>query len=425
MKIIIHRGANQIGGCITEIATAGSRILIDLGHNLPKPNSVDCDKFANADAIAKLCKSCDAVFYTHYHGDHFDLFRYVPDHTTQYIGEVAKSILITKFKYLSKAPELHDDSNEAILKLEHFNCYEKNKEINIGDIKLIPYFVSHSAVDAYMFLIEAEGKRILHTGDFRDHGFLGKGLNKIVDYLVGEVDVLITEGTMLGRRDENVPHEYDIFKQLKSIMLNHKNVFILCSSTDPDRLASVHKANKYLSNRPLICDAFQKEILNTLSKTQGKINNLYSFEHKVYDFRTNNLKLINWMHKEGFTMLVRSGDKFRDWCNDFLKDCHPDETILVYSIYKGYIIPEHEAYNQKLHDFVKLFPQYLYCHTSGHATTECLSNVCILTNPQLAIIPIHKIKETDFATINLSDTLKSRIIRSSTVLENIEIEIKS
>lgn len=423
MKLIIHRGANQIGGCITEIATSRSRILIDLGHNLPCANSDDCDKFANADVIAKLCENCDAVFYTHYHGDHFDLFRYVPDHTPQYIGEVAKSILIQKYKYLTKAPELRDDSNEAILKLEHFRCYEKNKEINIGDIKIIPYFVSHSAIDAYMFLIEADGKRILHTGDFRDHGYLGKGLDKVLDCLIGEVDILITEGTMLGRKNEYVPHENEIYEQIKEVMLNYKNVFIL-SSTDPDRLASVHKANKYLNNRPLICDSFQKKILNTLSKTQGKIHSLYKFDHKIYDFRIKNLKLIDWMEKQGFTMLVRSGDKYRNWCNDLLTVFHPDETILIYSMFKGYIIPEHEAYNEKLHDFVKLFPRYEYCHTSGHATIACLANVCIRTNPRLAIIPIHKIKESDLASINIPDSLKSRIVRYSITIENTDIDIR-
>ena len=36
MKITIHRGLNQIGGCITEIQSlSGTKILIDLGHNLP------------------------------------------------------------------------------------------------------------------------------------------------------------------------------------------------------------------------------------------------------------------------------------------------------------------------------------------------------------------------------------------------------
>ena len=35
VTITIHRGANQIGGCITEIATDGAKIFIDFGSNLP------------------------------------------------------------------------------------------------------------------------------------------------------------------------------------------------------------------------------------------------------------------------------------------------------------------------------------------------------------------------------------------------------
>ena len=35
MDIKIHRGLNQIGGCITEISTATSRVFIDMGQNLP------------------------------------------------------------------------------------------------------------------------------------------------------------------------------------------------------------------------------------------------------------------------------------------------------------------------------------------------------------------------------------------------------
>ena len=35
MNITIHRGLEQIGGCITEICTATSRVFIDLGKNLP------------------------------------------------------------------------------------------------------------------------------------------------------------------------------------------------------------------------------------------------------------------------------------------------------------------------------------------------------------------------------------------------------
>ena len=35
MNIQIHRGLDQIGGCITEISTATSRVFVDMGKNLP------------------------------------------------------------------------------------------------------------------------------------------------------------------------------------------------------------------------------------------------------------------------------------------------------------------------------------------------------------------------------------------------------
>lgn len=74
MKIIIHRGINQIGGCITEVATDKARIFIDFGQNLPDNNGVTEDQFATPEKVAELTKGVDAIFYTHYHGDHIGLF---------------------------------------------------------------------------------------------------------------------------------------------------------------------------------------------------------------------------------------------------------------------------------------------------------------------------------------------------------------
>ena len=71
MKITIHRGLNQIGGCITEIQSlSGTKILIDFGHNLPNGNDVAEDVYECPENIDYLLKGCSAVFYTHYHGDH-------------------------------------------------------------------------------------------------------------------------------------------------------------------------------------------------------------------------------------------------------------------------------------------------------------------------------------------------------------------
>jgi glyoxylase-like metal-dependent hydrolase (beta-lactamase superfamily II) len=213
MKITIHRGIDQIGGCITEIATDKAKVLIDLGQNLPDGDGVVQDDLANVDSIEKLTKNIDAIFYTHYHGDHLGLFHLVPDGINQYIGKVAKRVALCKHQRLSYIKGREEISANEITKIENMQTFVAEQVIEVGDIRIIPYFVSHSAYDAYMFVIEANSKRILHTGDFRCHGYLGKGLLPTIKKLIlkqGKIDFLITEGTMLSRLDERVRHENDL-----------------------------------------------------------------------------------------------------------------------------------------------------------------------------------------------------------------------
>lgn len=210
MKITIHRGINQIGGCITEIATSKTRILIDLGQNLPDGEGVVQDELSNLHSIETLTKDIDAILYTHYHSDHLGLFYLVPESINQYIGSVAKRVSLCKHKRLSYIKGREDISANEIAKIENMQTFVPKQIIEIGDIKIIPYFVSHSAYDAYMFLIETNNKRILHTGDFRGHGYLSKGLFSTIKELIlkrGKIDFFITEGTMLTRLDERVRHD--------------------------------------------------------------------------------------------------------------------------------------------------------------------------------------------------------------------------
>ena len=266
MNITIHRGINQIGGCITEIATANTRILIDLGQNLPDGDGNVVDKFANPRAIKKLTHNVDAIFYTHYHGDHIGLFHLVPDTIPQYIGEVAKRVVLCKHKQLKFINERKERTEKELAIIEKMKTYKADEPLTIGDIKITPYFVSHSAYDAYMFLIDADGKRILHTGDFRDHGYLGKGLFPTIKYHIlkkGKIDFLITEGTMLSRYHEKVRHEYQLKLEMFEILDQYKNIFVFCSSTDIDRLATLYSAKKKIKRRPFVCDDYQKDVLKS------------------------------------------------------------------------------------------------------------------------------------------------------------------
>lgn len=180
MRIIIHRGYNQISGCITETQNGGDRILIDFGQNLPDGDGSVNDAFANEPAVKELTDGIDAIIYTHYHGDHIGLFEFVPDSVKQYIGKTAKEVLMYKYEHMTKIPdsEISGKIEVARDKISKMVEYSHHSRIDIGSIHVIPVFVSHSAYDSYMLVIEAGGKRVLHTGDFHGHGYLSKGLYK-------------------------------------------------------------------------------------------------------------------------------------------------------------------------------------------------------------------------------------------------------
>jgi len=426
MHITIHRGINQIGGCITEIATNKTRILIDLGQNLLDGEGTVVDEFANSKVIEQLTKNVDAIFYTHYHGDHVGLFHLVLDEIPQYIGKVAKEVMLCKhhrFKYIK---EREERTKIEIPKINAMHTFEAKQTICVGDIKITPYFVSHSACDAHMFLIEADGKRILHTGDFRDHGYLGKGLLPTIEKYIlptGKIDFLITEGTMLSRLDEKVRHENDLKLQVMELMKQYKNVFVLCSSTDLDRLATFHAANLEMKNRPFVCDKYQKDVLKIFSDSAGKHSPLFIFK-KPYTFSDTNHKLTTWIKDQGVCMLVRASKTFNKYIDYLMPQLKKEETILIFSMWKEYINPQSKHANKNYLNFISKFPKTTQIHTSGHASADCLAAVCHLVNPTLGIIPIHSENSSHYQKLPLKEDLKNKIITTSTTLYDTTIEIK-
>ena len=55
-------------------------------------------------------------------------------------------------------------------KLSNVNIISPKKTFIIGEFKITPYLVDHSAFDALAYLVEGDGKRIFYSGDFRGHG---------------------------------------------------------------------------------------------------------------------------------------------------------------------------------------------------------------------------------------------------------------
>ena len=394
MKITIHRGLEQIGGCITEIYTATSRVFIDMGCNLPGSGlqmtmEEECEYVANLFSQNK--KENEAVIYTHAHEDHVGMFVHVPENVPQYIGEGGLELLLVKYRTLLKAPlNAEDVANvkEKIRRLEAFHVWEKPRRIPksfcIGNITITPFYCNHSIYDSYMFLIEADGKRIWHTGDYREHGFYAEALTKVLRVYAKDIDVLITEGTNL-KKPERCIHEREVSSKMSCVMQAFKYVFVLASSTDIDRLAAIKKAAQSAHKNLYINSAYMKETMRIFTEREGGVaDGLYEFHPKFATERS-----LDKMKREGF-VLVTGVSKMDDV--EFMRMHLPDdETILIYSSWDGYYkIPEQVEVNSKYKKFRDSFNNVVDIHTSGHADRDTIKKVIEIVNPKDEVIVIHK-----------------------------------
>lgn len=366
MNIKIIRGTHQIGGVATEIQTETTRIIIDMGDELSL-NSDYVSAPLDIPGVTDSNGACDGVLFTHYHGDHIGQLMRVRNDIPLFSGELAKEIMYSSADHQYKRC---DSVCKRILTLKTF---EAGKLFKIGDISITPYSIDHSACDSYLFLIEAEDKRILYTGDFRLHGFRGKAIPKILRK-IGKVDVVVTEGTVLSRANIKPMTEAELQQRARNYLKQYKYVFILCSSTNLERICAFSKTvpkGKYF-----VCDTYQKSLISLVENHWSLYSPLYrNVKATIYGDN-----IFDNLSERGFLMTVRDNKEFRR----IIKKFDPSKSIILYSMWEGYL----EKTNGSLNEFLKLTDQWAMLHTSGHASHKDIQTVINLSNPDI-IIPMH------------------------------------
>ena len=364
MNIIIHRGTHQIGGSAIEISTASTRIILDFGNELSldeKYTPINLD----IEGVTKGLPDCNGIVISHYHMDHLGQLTSALPEIPLYMGELSKEVAMISAEYQDK---------NLYLRLLGANTFRGGEAFTIGDIRIRPLVIDHSAADSYMFVIEAEGKHVLYTGDFRMHGLRHHILDQLVNTYIGEVDVLITEGTSLSRDADKYISEAAVLDDISSYIQDGKYVFVMCSSTNIDRIMGIWQ--NMPTDKVLICDAYQKRILDTV------INNVY-YESSLYRRHDSPLVLnkgsyLKYYMDHGFVSLVRGTENFISQIKEFPKD----DVRIIYSMWTGYI-----EENLALKTLLETYPTYI-CHASGHVSKDDLIKFIELVNPD-AIIPVH------------------------------------
>lgn len=402
-RIIIHRGTEEIGGSITEIAMGNTIVWVDAGSELPGNSG----KVTDADMIRLASeRPVDAILFTHYHGDHVGLMDKLPKEIPIYMDRDMKELLTVLHKYTKNAvmQEILGNMKGRI------HTFTPGEDFTIGDIKIIPFFVDHSAYHANMLLFECAGQTILHSGDFRSSGYLGKSVDKIPDILRNlhkKVDVLISEGTMLTRdaKGENLLTEWDLRRKVEIFLKGHQQVFVICSSTNFDSLTSIcHAAKK--NNLPIYANDYMREMLAKFEELAGKYAAVYRLP-QIHDIDD-----INRNHPHEFILLLGSmlgksmGDAAKLYDN-YRKLTGTQNPWLIYSMWRGYLDTAQAAYNAPLAKFVGNFgEQVLFSHSSGHADRDTLAKFITDISPQKYILPLHTENAAGFKELDIEDKYK-------------------
>ena len=390
MKITIHRGTDQIGGCVTEYEHDGWRLFVDYGEQLPgsqKTGPLEIEGLTKGD----LSKS--ALLITHYHGDHIGCIKDLPEGLPIYMGEMGRNIQLTLSEHLIYVDNLQKDMIE---KLKGMNTFLPGRAFPIGPFKIMPINVDHSAFDAYAFKIEANGVSVFHSGDFRTHGFRSGKLKEVIDKYVGKADYMVSEATNINRTTAASEKESALQQRFEKSLNNRGGHIVYVSSTNVDRIFSLYHA-ALRAKVPFFVDAYQKKIMDVVTDEDtlwGK-SSLYQYgeyppivlQRDKADFKVTD-HFLETLGKRGYVLLARPNSRFST-----LIEKIPGDKTKYLSMWKGYVDAKNEAYNLVLAE--ALGNSYEYLHTSGHCDMNSLSNVISFLKPK-AIIPIHTDNPNEF-----------------------------
>lgn len=396
MRVRIHRGAKEIGGSCIELEAQGARILLDLGL----PLDGDPDDATLHPQVEGLQGGSNllALVLSHGHLDHWGLAHLAGLGLPIALGAATHRILKAAQPFLPKPYVPH----QAIE-------FSSGKPLTFGPFTIKPHLVDHSAYDAYALEVEASGKRLFYSGDFRAHGRKAALFERLVADPPRNIDVLLMEGSTLGRlnADQRFPTENEIEEKLLDIFQRTDGMALVAASAQNiDRMVSLYRACKR-SGRTLIIDLYTAEILRATGNTKiprsdwphvavhvpyyqrVRIKQEKRFDllepHKANRIFPEDLKAI--AAKAAFLFrLAMLGDLDRADCLD--------GAVAVWSQWDGYL--QHDKGIRITEAFAKRGIPLEHAHTSGHASIGDLKRLAKAIAPKM-LVPIHTFEPGRFS----------------------------
>jgi ribonuclease J len=403
-SVCIHRGTQQIGGTCIELSCQGERILLDLGLPL---NVEETDPVTLLPPISGLHEpdpSLLALVLSHGHADHWGLAPHVGTALPIVTGAATRRILRAAAVFVPRAVPLGTESKES-------PDLEDRKTIRLGPFAITPYLADHSAFDAYALLIEANGRRLLYSGDIRAHGRKAALFERLVANPPRPIHAMLMEGSSLGRLkpDQLFPTEGEIEKQLVERLRAPGFVGVCASAQNIDRVVSLYRACKR-TGRTLVLDLYALEVLAATGNTNIPAPGWPNLAVYVPEYQRRHIKRTErfdiverykpyriYRHKLG-EMASRAVMLFRPAMLpdiDLMPAAWTDARI-IWSQWEGYLPSDaNQAFQAAL--AARGVPLEVV-HTSGHASILDLKRLADAMAPN-ALVPVHTFSGDRFAEL--------------------------
>lgn len=391
LTLTVHRSTQEIGGNCIELAAGGHRLILDVGRPLHAP----ADARGLIPATLDLTAPDTSVLISHPHQDHYGLLEETPETWPVYSGIATERLIRLTAAIFGKSIE------------RTFRHWAPGEVTPIGPFRVVPWLTDHSAFDAHMLQIDVLGRRILYSGDFRQHGRKAALVQRMMREPPEGVDVLLMEGTNLGT---NKPSRTEAALEADFIELFRTTpgrVFVAWSAQNVDRTVTLYRA-ALQAGRTLVVDLYTAEVMRALSDF-GRLPQPDWSRIKVV-VTSSLARMYRRRGEDAFVdQMVGNGISARRLAQDCAKWVVMVRPSLARDYGRAGVMPTHEdawSYSQwsgylKAADGQALQAWFddggaraCHIHTSGHASPADLRAFANAVSPK-ALVPIHGVSWDD------------------------------
>ncbi|MGV8168425.1 MAG: MBL fold metallo-hydrolase [Candidatus Nanoarchaeia archaeon] len=393
MKIEFHGGASEVGrSCISLTTDKGNKYLLDFGIKF-KENGFESP--VNIPPIEEI----KAVFLSHAHLDHsggLPLIEHMnlncPIFCTKQTFSITKILLKDSYK-IERIRNLHPAYTKTDLTevQKDTRFVDFDKWYDFGDLKFIYLNAGHIPGSA-MILIEADGKRVLYTGDYNSRPSLLMK-TEIHNEELKNIDVLITESTYgyreLPDRDEL---EKKMLESIKETLAVKGSVLIpVFSLGRAQEIMMVMGKNDLGTNVYVdgMCKKITRSILDSKSKYVNNIGLLDEAFNKKLQWISSPKKRKDAIRKGG-VFITTSGMLQGGPVMNYLREMWHDEKNKV--MFMGFQCKRTNGRHLLEEGFVYMdgWKTYVKCKVekydfSGHSDCKAIQDFVKKVNPELVI----------------------------------------